>query len=122
MAGVEVRNRNELQAALNGKAKEIVLKGELAEKVLKAKKIGKLNKIGLGLLIGLVGTAALTAPVTGGISLALAGVAAAVTGVEVAAIIAASLVGIALIVAVFKEYDQVHYKDGELILKRKGSD
>ncbi|PTX14767.1 hypothetical protein SAMN04488598_1714 [Halanaerobium congolense] len=115
MSKKTVYTKDELKKAKEQKIDKIIVKGELANKLHKSKKISKLGKGAVALLIASVGAA----PITGGLStFALAPVAAA-TGLQIAAIIAAATVGIALIIAVFKEYDEIKYKDGELILKRK---
>ena len=105
MSEVIVRNRQELDVAMKSKSELITIEGDLAKKLQKAKKISKLSKAGLAILTATLGVAA--APV------------AAITGVEIAAIIAASALGIALVLAIFKEYDEVSYNDGKLKLKRK---
>lgn len=118
MAQKVVYTKKELKEAKNQKVDKIIVKGELADKIHKSKKIAKLGKGAVALLIASVGAA----PITGGLStFALAPIAAA-TGVQIAVIIAAASVGIALIIAVFKDYDEIIYKDGELILKRKKED
>jgi len=119
MSEVIVRNRQELDVAMKSKSELITIEGDLAKKLQKAKKISKLSKAGLAILTATLGVAAVTAPVTGGISLLAAAPVAAITGVEIAAIIAASALGIALVLAIFKEYDEVSYNDGKLKLKRK---
>lgn len=46
--------------------------------------------------------------------------AAALTGLEIAAIITASSIGIALILAIFKDYEEVGYsEEGGFILRKK---
>ncbi len=45
--------------------------------------------------------------------------AAALSGMEVAAIIAAASIGIALIVGVFKDYEEIEVGPGTLKLKRR---
>jgi len=109
-----VYTREELKKAKEQKIDNIVIKGELANKLHKAKKIAKLSTATIGIIIAALGAA----PITGGISTFAVAPVAALTGMEIAAIIAAASVGISLIVAVFKNYDIVKYKDGELILER----
>jgi cytochrome c biogenesis protein CcdA len=114
-----VESREQLKRAQEERTEEIIVTGDLAKKLKKAKKVALLGKVALAALAASLGAATLMAPVTGGISYAVAAPVAALTGVEIAAIIAASAVGIALVLAVFKEYDEVSYKDGELTLRRK---
>lgn len=114
-----VSTREELKAAQEAKAEETVVVGELAGKLKKAKKVAFLGKVAMGALVATLGAATLTAPVTGGLSYFAAAPVAALTGMEIAAIIAASALGIALVIAVFKDYDEISYENGKITLKRK---
>lgn len=60
-------------------------------------------------------------PFTGGISAVGLVPIAAMTGLEIAAIIAAASLGLALIIAIFKEYEEIEYGNGRLVLKKKRS-
>lgn len=60
-------------------------------------------------------------PLTGGLSMFAAAPVAALTGLEIAAIIAAASVGLALIIALFKDYEEVSYDAGKLVLKKRQS-
>ncbi|SEM49259.1 hypothetical protein SAMN04487857_102269 [Pseudomonas sp. ok272] len=44
---------------------------------------------------------------------------AALTGFEIAAIIAAASLGLGLIIALFKDYEEVSCEPGKLVLKKK---
>lgn len=114
-----VTTREELEAAKNNGADEILVTGELADKLKKAQKISTMGKAGLATLTGILGAAAITAPMTGGLSFAVAAPAAAMTGVGVAAIIAASALGIALVIALFKDYEEIEYSQGSLRLRKR---
>ena len=110
-----VSTKYELESAKNDGADEITVIGELADKLHKAKKIAY---VGAGTLAVL--TAALAAaPFTGGFSMVGFAPVAVLTGLEIAAIIAAASVGLALIIAVFKGYDEIEYSNGKLVLKKK---
>ena len=115
-----VSTREELRAAKEAGAREIIVTGELAEKLRKAKKVAFLGKIAMAALVATLGAATLTAPVTGGLSYFAAAPVATLTGMEIAAIIAASSLGIALVIAVFKDYEEVSFESGKMTLKRKG--
>lgn len=91
----------------------------MANKLKKASKIMKLSKVGLGVLVSVLGVGVATAPLTGGISAFAAAPVAAMTGVEIAAIIAASAIGVSLIIATFKDYEEISFEEGKLILRKK---
>ncbi len=122
MSSMIVKTKEELKAAQEAKVNDIIIQGELANKIKKAKKITKIGASGLGALTATLGFATVTAPVTGGVSYLVAAPAAALTGTEIAVIIVAASVGIALIVAIFKEYEEIEYRPGpppSLKLRRK---
>lgn len=119
MASITVATKSELESARNKKYEEIVVTGKLANDLKKSKSIAYAGVATIGVL-----TAALAAmPFTGGLS-AVAGIApvAALTGLEISAIIIAASLGIALIIAVFKDYEEISYSDGKLTLKRKSKE
>ncbi|MDD2390154.1 MAG: hypothetical protein PHP23_10530 [Desulfobacterales bacterium] len=116
-----VITKDELEEAKNDGVDKIEVVGELADKLKKAQKVSRIGKVGLATLTGILGAAAVTAPVTGGLSFAFAAPAAAMTGVGMAAIIAASALGIALVIAVFKDYEVIEYSRGTLKLRRRQS-
>lgn len=118
MGSMRVSTRAELEAAKNAKLAEILVVGKLADDLKKSKKIATLGVVGIAALGAAVGLA----PVTGGLSgLGSVGV-AAMAGVDIAVIITAAAIGIALIVAVFKDYEEVEYSSsGGLRLKRRSS-
>ncbi|OPG85038.1 hypothetical protein B2J73_01680 [Stutzerimonas stutzeri] len=112
---IVVSTKEELKQAKERNAAEIVVVGKLASDIRKAKKIAY---AGAGTIAAL--TAALAAvPFTGGLSAVAAVPIATLTGLEIAAIIAAASVGLVLLLAVFKDYDEVSYSEGRLNLKRK---
>lgn len=119
---ITVTTKEELENAKNDGEDQIIVKGELADKLKKSKQVAKLSGAGLAVLTVTLGVATVTAPVTGGLSYFAAAPVAALTGLEIAAIITASALGITLIIAIFKDYEEIRYSKGELILrKRKGS-
>ena len=119
---VVVYTKEELEAATRRKARRIVVKGELASKISASfKGLRNLSASSLNTLALVLSGAALFAPFTGGVSLGAAGtvmgtVGAALTASAIAAI---SAIGVALIVAVFKGYDEVKLSGGgiELVLR-----
>jgi hypothetical protein len=115
---MKVSNKAELQNAVQGKAGEIEVVGDLARSVHKARKARKIG----GTALILAGLGALAAPLTGGVS----GVAAAssVGAGGVALIIGVSVIGAGLLLAILKEYDEIEFNGGPppvLILKRRKS-
>ncbi|MGL5475707.1 MAG: hypothetical protein ACRDBZ_14055 [Citrobacter braakii] len=117
MQKVVVRTKSELDAARKNKVDFITIEGELAGKVKKSKKIAY---AGAG-TITLIAAAVVAAPVTGGLSMFAAAPVAALTGFEIATIIAVCFVGVGLIVALFKDYEEVEFDGSKarLVLKRK---
>lgn len=119
---VVVATKEELAAATKRKAKRIVVTGELASKLETSfKGLRSLSASSLNTLALVLSGAALFAPFTGGVSLGAAGtvmgtVGAALTASAIAAI---SAIGVALVVAVFKGYDEVKLSGGgiELVLR-----
>ncbi|MFM5473706.1 hypothetical protein ACK35S_03440 [Aeromonas veronii] len=67
----------------------------------------------------MIGLATVTAPATGGLSYLAAAPVAAFTGLEVAAIITAASLGLGLILAIFKGYEEIGYDKGKLTLKKR---
>ena len=113
-----VRTKQELDAAMKLGVQEIVVEGELAKHVKDGQRVGKIGAATLAVL-----GAAIAALPFGGISLAIAAPIAALTGLEIALIIAVVFVGLALLIAIWKEYEEISfgYCDGEwrLVLRKK---
>lgn len=114
-----VKTKAELEQAKNDGEKEIIVEGELADKLKKSKKVAMLSGAGLAVLLAALGAATVTAPFTGGLSYVAAAPVAALTGLEIAAIIAATSLGLALIIAIFKDYEEIGYSEGKLILRKR---
>lgn len=92
-----VTTREELEEAVEAGEDEIVVEGELAEKLYKTKKLTTIGGVALAAIIGAVGLA----PVTSGISVTLVTPVAVMSGVEIAIIISAAAIGIGLILAIY---------------------
>ncbi|WP_294407036.1 hypothetical protein [uncultured Clostridium sp.] len=69
MSTVKVRSKGELERAQKNRVDEIIVVGDLADKLIRAKRVTKMGKISLGVLAAL-SSAAVTAPLTGGLSFA----------------------------------------------------
>ncbi len=131
MQTITVTTKEELKKAQEEKVQEIIVSGDLADKLKKAKQITKLGATGLGILTAALGIGIVAAPVTGGLSMFAAAPVtgglsmfaaapvAALTGLEIAAIITASALGIALIIAVFKDYEEISFEKGKMTLKKR---
>jgi NADH:ubiquinone oxidoreductase subunit K len=115
MQVITVTTKEQLEAAKNQKYEQIIVQGALADTLKKSKAIA----VASGSILGVLAALLAALPFTGGVSALGVVPIAALTGFEIAAIIAAIAVGLALIIAVFKEYDEIHFKKGELILRRK---
>lgn len=112
-----VSTKSELDDATKFGVREITVVGDLANDLHKTKKLAYVGASTVGLL-----TAALAAaPFTGGLSFVGAAPIAALTGLEIATIIAAASIGVALILAIFKDYEEIEYDNGRLVLKKKRS-
>ena len=110
-----VKTKPELKKAVHNKEREITVLGELADKVHTGKKVVSLGKVTLGLLASAIATL----PMTGGLSAAVLAPIAAMTGVEIIALAAIVFVGLALLIAVWKGYDEVEFSHHNLKLRLK---
>lgn len=123
---VVVYTPKELEAAQKNGAERIIVKGDMAAKLETAlKTVRSIGGKSLNALALIVSGAALLAPFTGGVSLGAAGTVMGTLGAAVtaAAIAAISAIGLSLVVAVFKGYDEVKLGGGglELVIKKHGS-
>ena len=114
MSTVTVRTKEELERAKNNGVEEIIVVGELAQKLKTAKVIGTLSKI----TIGLVAAALAAIPMTGGLSMVALAPVAAMAGVDIAVIAAVVFIGMSLLLAILKEYDirVTVDKDGNVVV------
>ncbi|CAM8428451.1 MULTISPECIES: hypothetical protein [Enterobacter] len=115
MNQVIVRTKDELERAQKSKAETIRIEGELANKVRKGKTVAKAS----GVTLAAIAAVLAATPFTGGLSTMGLLPVAAYTGFEIATIIAAASIGIALLVAVFKDYEEIEAGDGRLVLRRR---
>lgn len=108
-----VTTKTELERAQKRGDSEIIIEGELAEKVRNGRKI---TTIGTITLIALTGAIA-AIPFTGGMSAAAFAPVAALTGLEIALIVAIVFVGLGLLMAIWKEYEEVEFSQNPLRLR-----
>ncbi|MDO9766933.1 hypothetical protein Q7506_03250 [Glaesserella parasuis] len=103
-----ISTKSELEKAIQNKETHFIVKGELAEKIQRSRKITTLDSWSLGILTVAIGGIVLS-PATGGVSgaigLSAASAVATLTGIEIAVILAVAFVGIGLIMAIYKDYD-----------------
>lgn len=122
---VVVYTPQELEAAQKSGAERILVKGQMASKLETAlKTVRSLSGPSMNALALVVSGAALLAPFTGGVSLGAAGTVMGTLGAAVtaAAIAAISAIGLSLVIAVIKGYDEVKISGGglELVIKKHG--
>lgn len=121
---VVVYTPQDLEAAQAAHAEHIVVKGDMAKKLrIALKSLRSLSVSALNALALCMSGAALFAPFTGGVSLGAAGtvmgtVGAALTATAIAAI---SAIGLSLVLAVLRGYDEIKLAGGglELHLQKK---
>jgi len=78
--------------------------------------------VGAGTLAPLTAAIAATSvavPVTGGLSYIVAAPIAVWSGVDVAVIILASAIGLTLLIAIFRNYEEISYSAGILVLRKR---
>ncbi|EHW0577205.1 TPA: hypothetical protein ACGBCJ_001745 [Escherichia coli] len=117
MAEVTVRSKDELEKAQNSRAEIIIIEGELANKIKKAKAVTKVSGV---VIAAMIATCA-TIPLTGGGSVLAVSSLAALSGLDIAIIIAAASIGIALVIAVFRNYEEIEFSNGKMICKKTES-
>lgn len=117
--GQVVTTEAELEQAKEAGEPRIIVQGELADKLKKAKKITMLSAASMAVLVAAIGGATMLAPETFGLSFLAAAPIAALTGIKIATIVIAASIGIALIIAVFKDYEEIEYAKGEKLILRK---
>lgn len=124
---VTVTTKEELEKAVNDKVDEIIVVGELAEKLKKTQKMQNMSGAGLKALAVAASVAAgavVTAPATGGLSsfagFAAVGGAAVMTGTSVVVIVAIVTTGLVLLTAMYKDYDlMAECGDKKVVLKKR---
>jgi hypothetical protein len=120
MGTVIVRTKKELQNAVESQAEKIVVKGELAEKL---NQVLKIKKSTIPVLVAPL----CCAPFTGGFSVFAAAPVAVLTGFEIAVILAVFLIGLALIIAICKDFPKIRFTakygdiEAELVLERNAA-
>jgi hypothetical protein len=123
MDPVTVTTKAELKQAQQALYTEIVVKGALADKLQRARKVATMSAASIAIISAIAGGAIALAPETAGLSLGVGAVgvaaAAATTGTSVAVIIAACAIGIGLVVAVFKDYSVIEFRAGFMHLSLK---
>lgn len=117
MQPIIVRTKAELESAKSSGSAQIIVEGSLADRLKRAKTVAKAGVVTIALLT----TALAATPFTGGLSMAAAVPIATLTGLEVGAIITATSIGLAVIIALFKGYEEISYEKGKMVLKKKQS-
>jgi len=122
VSSLTVTTKEQLKKAKESNVNEIIIVGELAENLKKAKTI---TTLGAGVITVLTVALAIT-PASGGLSLAAVAPIAFTTGLSASVIIAIIAVGgVTLTIALFKDYDEaeagVNINGAFIKLKRKSS-
>ncbi len=112
---VKVTTAQELKAAQEAGVDEFLVTGELAGKLKGARTIATLGPVALAAL----GAVAVTAIPSGGLSTIGLVPVAALTGLEISAIIFAVTIGVTSIIALFKDYDVEFTTDGAKYKKKR---
>lgn len=141
----EVATKEELKAARDQGAGEIVVLGDLAKRLRAGKRIKKAGALGLGGSAVLIAAGVVAMPLTGGVSLPAAvsalGATGAAAGIGAAGGVAASgaaastatiglitaagsiaVLGVGLVVAVWRDYEKIEFTAGlkpRLVLRKK---
>jgi NADH:ubiquinone oxidoreductase subunit K len=110
-----VSSKSELREARESGVEEIIVTGRLADQLHTANKVTKVSAMTLVVLT----TALLALPFSGGATVAAVAPIATLTGIDIAVIISASAIGLALVLAVYRGYDEIEYENGRLTLRRK---
>jgi len=116
-----VSSREELSLAKERGDPEITVTGDLADKLKKSKKITLLGAGTLTVIAAALGVATVAAPVTGGVSYLMAVPVVTLSGMELAAVITAAALGIGFLIAIFKDYEEISYSAGNLVLKKRSA-
>jgi len=117
METVTVTTKEDLEKAVEKGYSEIIVKGDLAEKVRNGVKLKTLNKATIAIIAGAIAAI----PFTGGISTVAAASIAAMSGAEIALIVAIIFLGIGLIEKLLEQYDEILVSKDEVVLRKKGN-
>jgi hypothetical protein len=123
MSSIVVTTKNELKFAKENGYEEIIVKGNLAHDLKKSQSIENASVATIAIFVAVFVVVPGAAPASFLASRFFAASIAAATGIEIAAIIVAVSIGVFLIIAVFKDYEVISYKDGEMemLLRKKDS-
>ena len=119
MESITISSKEELTNAMKSGFDEIIVEGNLAEKLHKTKKVAMLSGVALTAILALGGGAVALTPVSGGLSMLALAPVAALSGLEIATIITAVAIGVSLIIAVAKDYEEISYDGSQLTLRKK---
>jgi hypothetical protein len=100
-----VKTRDNLESVKDKGVNDITVEGELASKLKTSQRIAQLSAASIAVLISIVGLS----PFTGGLSFVRLAPFVAFTGLEISAILIAASIGLALIIAVFRGYEEISY-------------
>ena len=98
---INVSTKETLKFAIDRGYEEIIVEGSLADDLIKTKCIATASPAAIAALVAVVGLM----PVSGGLSMVAVAPLASLTGFEIAAIITAAAIGLAVVMAVYKDYN-----------------
>ncbi|WP_195245684.1 hypothetical protein [Clostridium celatum] len=120
MNEITVTTKEELEIVIKNNVTNIIIEGDLAENVHKSKAIKELGSVAIGVLTASLVVATVTAPTTGELAYLAAAPIAISTGVTISTIMALSIFGITIIIALLKDYGEVEYSlDPPRVILRK---
>lgn len=116
MSKRKVASKEELKKAKEDGVNTIIVEGELVKDLKAAEKIKTIGPVAMATLTAFIATI----PASGGVSVVAAASVAAATGMDVAAIILVTSLGLGFILAIFKEYDVIEcdLEKGRMRLER----
>lgn len=112
-----IRTKEQLRDIQRLGVDEIELLGELADKLKAAQQVAKLGQAGasmLGNVLGAAVVAGLQKP-----SEPMMQKAVEATGASVNSVVASVGLGVGLVLAIFRDYEEITYEEGRLVLRRR---
>lgn len=103
-----IHTKEQLEQAIAGGATEVVIEGELAIHIHNSRRFPSLSSAAIAAL----GAAIASIPFTAGISIAAVSAAAALSGIEIALIIATVVLGIGFLRTIWSQWDEVEFEFG----------
>ena len=122
---ITVSTKTDLELAKSRGYAEIVVLGNIADNLKRTKKITYTSVAALAIIsAALIPLAVVVSPAANPVTVGLisrfaAAPVATLTGLDISTIIIASSLGLTLIIAVFKDYEEISYEKGKLVLRKR---